>query len=223
MKVLPALLCVVLFLASCTSDASGGDDDAVSVVSDGDSELDETAGAESDADSGVETDQDNDDAAEIIGNEDLDLEELAEVAPDVAEALDEIDDLVSIGDCQSQVVGLAVGDVPDGWVCRVLDAPVAGLDGFTLFKSGNPGGLEITVGTPSPFGRPCEMLQACDGVEAIDLGANFDTEIFEMAGVPFIFGTHKTIEAEVSVTSASALSDDDIEFITMVLDGLVEL
>ncbi len=221
-------LCVaVAALASCGSD---GDADAAPAVADDGSEGDGSEegasdGSSSDAD-GSDADgsgPDNDDAAEITGNEDLDLDELAEVSPDAAEALDDIDDIVSIGDCESEAVGLAMSFVPNEWQCRVLDAPIGDLDGFTLFKPGNPGGLEITIGTPSPFGPPCELLQACDGTEPIDLSSNFDTTVFELGGVPFISGTHKTVEAEVVVTTTSPLSDSEREFVTSVLDGVVEL
>ena len=61
---------------------------------------------------------------------DLDLDEL----PDwVADELDMIDDFVSIGECEA--VGLRA-TAPEGWVCRVFDEPVAGMDGFTMFTQG---------------------------------------------------------------------------------------
>lgn len=178
-----------------------------------------------DGEAGEDSDGDgfpDDDAAEIVGNPDLDLDELEEVAPDAAEALDEIDDIVSIGDCGSETVGLMMTYVPDGWQCRGFDAPIGGLDGFTLFKPENPGGIEITIGTPSPLGVPCEALQMCDQAETIDLGSNFDMQQVEMLGVPLIFGTHTTVDAEVSVVTLEALSDDDVAFITMVLNGVEE-
>lgn len=228
-KVWTVLFCAAsVVIASCSSDAAEADGTVEPIETDGSASGDSGSGGDgsdsegSDGGDGAESGSD-DDAPEIVGNEDLDLDELAEVAPDAAEALDAIDDLVSIGDCESELVGLAMSFVPEGWECRVLDAPVAGMDGFTLFKAGNPGGVEITIGTPSPLGAPCELLQTCDGVEAIELGSNFEMSVFEMAGVPFIYGTHKTVEAEATVTTATALSDAEIEFIATVLDGVVEI
>ena len=43
---------------------------------------------------------------------------------------------------------------------------------------------------------------------------------FEMAGVPFIYGSHREVEAEVSVTTISALTAEQVDFVTMVLDGV---
>ncbi len=164
----------------------------------------------------------DDDAAEITGNPDLDLEELAEVAPDAAEALEDIAGIVSIGDCSSDTVGLGMTYVPDGWQCRVLDEAVGGLDGFTLFKPENPGGIEITIGTPSPIGSPCEVLQLCETAESIDLGDNFDMTVLDV-GVPLIYGTHKTVAAEAAVAMTSPLTDESRAFITMVLNGVQQL
>lgn len=59
--------------------------------------------------------------------------------------------------------------------------------------------------------------------KVVFLGANFNVEFFEFGGIPFVFGTHVSVEAELAVTSASALSEDDLAFITMVLDGVVEI
>jgi hypothetical protein len=229
LRKLVLLFCAsVALLPACGSDGTvEADGQAVEVAGDSDGSNGAAGGSSSGGDSnGGDSnggESNNDDAPQIVGNEDLDLDELAEVAPDAADALDGIDDVVSIGECQSDAVGLAMSVVPDGWQCRVLDAPVGGLDGFTLFQAGNPGGLEITIGTPSPFGPPCEMLQACDSAQSIDLGSTFDMQVFEMAGVPLIFGTHKSVEAEAAVTTISALTEEQIEFVTTVLNGVVEL
>lgn len=223
------IVCSVLLLAACGSGEA--DDAGVETAESGDSsgsggegsEGDTSDGGTDDGGAGGDGQPDNEDAAEIIGNEDLDLDELAEIDPDTAEALDEIDDMVSIGDCQSETVGLAMSYVPDGWQCRVLDQPVGDLDGFTLFQPGNPGGLEITIGTPSPFGPICEALQACDQLEPIDLGSTFDMQVFEAVGVPFISGTHKIVPAEAVIVAVGPLSDADSALVTMVLNGVVEL
>lgn len=218
------LFLVVLLSAACGGEESSEEDIDVSIaVDDADAAADGNgvgSGAETD---GADSESNDEDAAEVVGNPDLDLEELAEVAPDVAEALDGIDDVVSIGDCRSELVGLEMTYIPDGWQCRVLDAPVGGLDGFSLFKPENAGGIEITIGTPSPIGPVCEVMQTCDQTQPLDLGANFNVEFFEFGGIPFVFGTHVSVEAELAVTSASALSEDDLAFITMVLDGVVEI
>lgn len=162
---------------------------------------------------------DDEDAAAIVDNPDLDLDELAEEAPEVAEALDGIDDIVSIGDCISETAGLAMSVVPDGWQCRVLDQAIGGLDGFTLFEP-DGGDLEITVGTPTPLGPPCQVLQMCEDAEPIDLGANTTMSVIDF-GVPIIYGTHDTVEAEIAVTTTSELSPEQIALVTEVLEGLV--
>ena len=73
-----------------------------------------------------------------------------------------IDDLVSIGECEA--AGLRA-TAPEGWVCRVLDEPVGGLDGFTMFTQDTD--LTISIATPTPLGAPCEVMQACDEAEPI--------------------------------------------------------
>ncbi|MEM9654535.1 MAG: hypothetical protein AAGA65_20755 [Actinomycetota bacterium] len=230
------LLITVLFV--CVGATCSGEDDTTSAgvvtgtddqsVGDGDSTAAPSDEASSDGNSsGSGTDEgtvgDDDDAAAIVGNPDLDLEELAEVAPDAAEALDGIDDIVSIGACRSELVGLEMTYVPSLWECRVMDAPVGGMDGFTLFQPGTAGGLEITIGTPSPLGSPCELMQACDQVEPLDLGPIFSVEVFEIAGIPFVSGSHVNVEAELAVTKAGPLTDEDIDFLTEVLNAVVEL
>ena len=221
------------FLATACGDSDGGLADDPVLTQQGDanqpdnsgdsgSNADSTSGGSDNSGNGTDPGgdgPDNEDAAEIIGNPDLDLEDLP---PDIADALDDIDDIVSIGDCRSETVGLEMSFVPDGWKCRVLDQPVGGLDGFTLFMDNNPGGIEITIGTPSPLGPPCEVFGDCDTVEELDLGNTFDVFVLDV-GVPLIYGTHKTVEAELSVVTFSALSDADIAFITEVLNGVVVL
>ncbi len=210
-------LSLLVLASACSSDDS---DTTTATESTTDTET--IAGPDSGEADGGDGSGPDDDAADIVGNPDLDLEELAEVAPDAAEALQDIAGSVSIGDCSSDVVGLAMTYVPDGWQCRVLDEAVGGLDGFTLFMPQNPGGIEITVGTPSPLGSPCEALSMCDAAESIDLGDNFDMVLLNV-GVPLIYGTHKTVEAEAAVVMTAQMTDADREFITMVLDGVQEL
>lgn len=219
---LVATMFVLLIAAGCSSsddgdvDAGSGDDQT---TADGGSNDDsDTADGSTSSDDDSDSGSNNDDAAEIIGNEDLDIEDLPE---DVANALDDIDDVVSIGDCRSDTVGLAI-TAPDGWQCRVLDQPVGGLDGFTLFTEGNQ--LNITIGTPTPFGSPCEALQACDSATPITLSGEFpDTMSISLGGAIIIWGTHKSVEAELVVTNTSALTDEQVSFVTMVLDSTVEI
>lgn len=155
----------------------------------------------------------DDDAAEILGNPDLDVEELP---GGVADALDDIDDIVSIGECEA--VGLRA-TAPAGWQCRVLDQPVGGQDGFTMFTEGNE--LNITIGTPSPFGPACELLQMCDAVEPIALSDNFpDTTLLDIAGTVTIYGTHTSVDAELVITKVSALTPDELQLIRDVLDSV---
>ena len=106
-----------------------------------------------------------------------------------------------------------------GWQCRVLDQPVGGQDGFTMFTEGNE--LNITIGTPSPFGPACELLQMCDAVEPIALSDNFpDTTLLDIAGTVTIYGTHTSVDAELVITKVSALTPDELQLIRDVLDSV---
>jgi hypothetical protein len=81
------------------------------------------------------------------------------------------------------------------------------MDGFTLFTEGND--LNITIGTPSPLGEPCELLQACGSVTPIELSANFpDTMFLDVFGTARVYGTHAS-GAELAITKSSALTDDE--------------
>lgn len=230
-RLLLVLVAAVVFLAACGESSEGdasadlpGSADSNDATS-GNGDQDDSNGTTTDSDDGAESSEelpDDEDAAEIVGNPDLDLDELAEIDPDTAEALDAIDDIVSIGDCESDTVGLAMTAVPDGWQCRVMDQAIGGLDGFTLFMPGEPAGIEITLSTPSPFGPPCEILGGCDQAVGIDLGPNFDIEVVDF-GVPIVYGTHKTVDAEVAIVTFQALTTEDIAFITTVLSGVVEI
>ena len=87
-----------------------------------------------------------------------------------------------------------------------------------MFTDGND--LNITVGTPSPLGLPCEVFQACDDAMPIDLSSNFpDTMILDFVGTVMIWGTHAT-GAELIITKASALTDDELQLIMDVLDSV---
>lgn len=222
------LFTIVLFGAACGgSDDDAGDDDTNTTESDSGStgstsdDDDGSGGADGSdpSEDGAEGDDgpDNDDAAEILGDPDLDLEDLPDEA---ADAIDDIDDIVSIGDCGSEVVGLAI-TAPDGWVCRVLDVALGGMDGFTLFTEGNE--LNITIGTPSPLAA-CEVLQACDTAEDITLSGQWpDTQRFEIAGTVTIWGRHATVEAEVIITKLTEITDEEYDLIRTVLDSTMEV
>ena len=221
---------VAVVMAACGDSDSGSNDASVADGSSGDdsgggsdggdsSGSDNSAGgsdggpSSGDDGSGGDEGPDNDAAAAIVGQTTL-----PEAAADL---LDDIDDVVSIGDCESEVVGLAMPE-PDGWMCRVLDNPIGGMDGFTLFTSGNQ--LNITIGTPSDLLSPCEVLQACGDATTVSLSDNFpDTMQFEIAGTVTIWGTYKNSDAELVITSLTALSADDVAFISQVLDSVVEI
>ena len=155
----------------------------------------------------------DDDAAEIIGNPDLDLDDL----PDwVVDELDSIDDRISIGECDA--AGLRA-TAPDGWVCRVFDEPIGNLDGFTMFTQDTD--LTISISTPTPLGTPCELMQACDEVEPIALGNNFpDTTLLDFMGTITIHGTHTSVDADLVVSKASALTPDELELVKTVVDSV---
>ena len=190
------------------SSGDGGSDGGTDGSDDGTGATD-SDGVEPDADESP----DNDDAAEIVGQTTL--------PEDVEEMLDDIDDVVSIGDCQSDVVGLAM-EAPDGWVRRVLDNSIGGLDGFTLFTDGNQ--LNITIGTPSDLPSPCEVLLACDDATPVSLSDNFpDTMQVELVGTVTIWGTYKDSDAELVITSLEPLTPEDVQFISDVLDSVMPL
>jgi hypothetical protein len=222
------LVVMSLVAAACGGGDEGSTDTTVSITTDdgsgggggddgGGQGPDGNTGQNGDQDGGGDGDgqdpDDDDDAAEILGNPDLDLDEL----PDwVADALDDLDDIVSIGECEA--AGLRA-TAPENWVCRVLDQPVGGQDGFTMFTEGNE--LNITIGTPSPFGPACELLQMCDAVEPIALSDNFpDTTLLDVAGTVTISGTHASVDAELVITKASALTPDELQLIMDVLDSV---
>ena len=221
------LVLVAVLAAACgdsddaTSPSGGGDAPAGSGSDDGGSDDGEGGGGDASDGDGAAGDgasdggdgPDTSDAAAIVGQTTL---------PEaVEELLDDIDDVVSIGECQSELVGLGM-PAPDNWMCRVLDQAQGGLDGFTLFTTGNE--LNITIGTPSPLGPPCEILQACDEAEAIALSDNFpDTMQYSIAGTVTIWGTYKNSDAELVITSLTALDAEDVAFVSTVLDSVVEI
>jgi len=153
----------------------------------------------------------------------------SESGPDeTAVALENIQTNTVLGQCSSDVIGLEMTYVPDGWKCRVLDGVAANFDGFTLFRDNNAlsrdnylDGLEISISTRSPEGLPCEVLVACDKTVPLDVGHKFTVEIVDV-GVPIIYGRHKRVAAEVTIHTSTPLTDDDIAFITKVLNAVEE-
>ena len=137
-------------------------------------------------------------------------------------AIDALDQVEALGpDCASGAIGLGV-TTPEGWECRVLAKPEAGIDGFTLLTEGSD--LNITVATPSPLGPPCELLGICDGAEPIELSGNFpNTAAVTFTGAVTIWGAHHSVAAEVVVTKTSALTPDESSVVASVLDSAVEL
>lgn len=207
---------IALIAAACSdsddgsSDTGGQSTQATTGNSSNGGTGDGNGGGDQNGDS--DDDPPDDDAADIVGNPDLDLDEFPD---DVADALTDIAGFVSIGDCEA--AGLKATVVPEGWVCRVLDEPIAGQDGFTMFMEGNE--LNITITTPSPLGPPCELLQLCDTAEPIALSANFpDTTSLDVAGTVLIVGTHLSVDAELVITKLSALTPDEMELVMTVLD-----
>lgn len=133
------------------------------------------------------------------------------VAPDPGPVADD--------QCRSDIIRLAVV-VPQGWECRVLDAADGGGEGLTLVSAG--GELNINIGTPSPFGPPCEVLGVCDQATAEVYSANFpNTTRISIGGSVTIWGQHATAEAEVVATKPGELTPEDIALITAVLDSVV--
>lgn len=169
----------------------------------------------SSGDSDGSTGPDDDDFGDIVGNPDLDPDDLPGQAGDLA---DEIDDIVSLGDCVA--LGL-MATPPETMQCRVLDNPGAGgLDGFSMFNPEND--FNISLGTPSGIGSPCELLQACGDAMPIELSDNFpDTMILELFGTVTIWGYHAT-GAELIVTKIGELSDEEIQILMDVLDSVTE-
>lgn len=171
----------------------------------------EPTGAEGDMDE--PTEPPDDDFAEISGNPDLEIDELPE---EIAAAAEEVAEGVSIGDCEA--VGLRA-TAPEGWKCRVIDDPTAVLDGFTMFAVGND--LEITISTPTPLGTPCELMGMCDEAQPIALSDNFpDTILLDVFGMQSIEGTHVDGQAVLYVTKPTPLTEQEIEFISTVLDSV---
>jgi hypothetical protein len=195
-------------------DGSGGDGDGGNGgAAEGGEGVATTGGSSDQSDGSDDGGPPDDDAAEIIGNPDLDLDEL----PDwVADELDMIDDFISIGECEA--VGLRA-TAPEGWVCRVFDEPVAGMDGFTMFTQGTD--LTISIATPTPLGAPCELLQVCDETEPIALSDDFpDTMLLDFMGAITIHGTHVSVDAELIIAKASALTPDELELVKTVVQSV---
>lgn len=235
-RLLAAMLAFVLFAAACGDDgstAAGGDADAGDDGSDDDSSGGDGAdsdgasddvgddgdgdGADGSADSTGEDDApldnnatgDEEDLADIIGNEDLD--------PDAADGLgDDIDDIVSLGDCVIETLGL-VADVQEGMECRVLDNPIPGFDGFSMFNAGSS--FVITIGSPSPIDI-CAVGGLCGELTPVDIPGFSDAMTYEIVGTGALSASHDTYEVDLEVTSTSPFTDEDLDTVRRVAESL---
>lgn len=64
----------------------------------------------------------------------------------------------------------------------------------------------------------------CDDADPISLSDDFpDTMNLSIGGAVMIWGTHKSVEAELVITNTSALTDEQVGFISDVLDSTTEL
>lgn len=151
---------------------------------------------------------DDDDFGDITGNDDLDLDDLP---GDVGDMIDDIDDIVSLGDCVIETLGLGAV-APAGFQCRVLDNPLPGFDGFTMFSSETE--LEITMGTSFAAGNPCIVAGVCGNEVPIDIPGFSDAVQFDLAGITGgLFATHDEYDVELGAFSIALLTDADIALI----------
>ncbi|MEM8923399.1 MAG: hypothetical protein AAGD35_07830 [Actinomycetota bacterium] len=121
--------------------------------------------------------------------------------------------------CRSDIIRLAVV-VPEGWECRALTAADGGGEGLTLVSVGSE--LNIVIGTPSPFGPPCEVLGVCDQAVSEVYSANFpNTTRITIGGSVTVWGQHATAGAEVVATKPGELTPEDTALISAVLDSVV--
>ena len=235
-RLLVALLALTLVAAACGDDEStdagdpttddggdadgdghgdgGGDDVGDDVVGDdaaddaGDDDMGDDMG-DDDVDNNATGD--NNDIDDITGNPDLE--------DGVGDLGDEIDDIVSLGDCVIETLSL-VADLPaDDLQCRVLDNPLPGFDGFTMFNPGNT--FTITLGTPLPgFGNPCDLLP-CENQTDVDIPGFGNAFTYDSFGTGNMFGNHDEYEIDLGVVKTDGLlTDDDIALVQAVAESL---
>jgi hypothetical protein len=150
---------------------------------------------------------DDDDFGDIIGDKDFD--------PDM------LDDIVSLGDCvmETESVGAVAPD--DSWFCTVLDSPIPGFDGFT--KKSPDSELDITFGSPSPFGA-CDGPGICENLTAVDIPGFSDAMKFDQFGVAGgINGSHDEYGIELVVTKAGLLTDEEVALVGSIAATLTML
>jgi hypothetical protein len=204
---------------SGTADADGAPSDTPE--GDGATEPGSAGSDTADADGATPADDDasppDDDFGEIIGDPDFDEDNL----PDgIAEMIDEIDDIVSLGDCVVSTVGIGIV-APEGWMCRVLDDPRPGFDGFSMFTEGTD--LVISVSTPSPVGT-CDIEGICSNVTPVDIPGFSDAVSYDIAGVAGgISGSHDIYAVDLLVDRGRVLTADDIAFVAELMATLGEV
>lgn len=219
-----AILVLTLVAAGCGDDTSstesgdgspsddGGSGDGDDGDGDGSADGDnEATGDDTDNDDGgIDNNAtgDDDDFGDIIGDDDFDEDLLDD---DTADMVDDIDDIVSVGDCVAET--MAIGAIaPEDWFCTVLDNPIAGFDGFTLKSSTSD--LEITIGSLSPIG-PCDFEGICENVMPVELAGFDDAITFEQFGVASgVFGNSAEFGASLTVTKIGPMiTDEDLQFV----------
>jgi len=207
---------------SGTADADADDAPADTPDGDGATQPGSTGSdtADGDADGAAAGDDGSppdDDFGEIIGDPDFDEENLPD---DVAEMIDEIDDIVSLGDCVVSTIGIGIV-APEGWMCRVLDDPRPGFDGFSMFTGETD--LVISVSTPSPVGT-CDIEGICSNVTPVDIPGFSDAVSYDIAGVAGgLSGSHDVYEVDLQVDRGRVLTADDIAFVAEVMATLGEV
>lgn len=236
-RILVVLVALVLFAAACGDDGGdadagdgGGDSSGDTGGDGGDGGSGDGDGGDAGSSDGDDTDDssdgddvddsgdgdgvdnnatgDDDDFGDITGNDDLDLDDLP---GDVGDMIDDVDDIVSLGDCVIETLGLGAV-APAGFQCRVLDNPLPGFDGFTMFSSETE--LEITMGTSFAAGNPCIVAGVCGNEVPIDIPGFSDAVQFDLAGITGgLFATHDEYDVELGAFSIALLTDADIALI----------
>jgi hypothetical protein len=226
----------VLLVAACSDDAGddgtnvGPDEDQSGEDSDGEADDgdaedgsaaaddDTTAdgsGGDGDDDGDSDDDVSDDDLGEIFGDPDFDADALPD---DIEEMTDDTAGVVSVGPCVVETLGVGL-EAPDNFSCRLLDNPLPGFDGFTLFSEQSD--VEISVMNSLPIGSPCELLAGlCENETPVDIPGFSDAIQFEISGLGQMYGTHDEYEADLVVTKSGLFSDDDIRFIRDVVSLL---
>lgn len=219
------LIALVLVAGGCGDDGESADpvaDGDEEVALDGDDETEPDPVEESDEDAADESDANDEAATDPDGGEETDASEPREgddeqVAPDGSDGEDGEDTdppdggddgaIVSLGDCVMETLGLGAV-APDGLECRVLDTPIPGFDGFTMFAEGDV--FTITFASRTPI-RPCELPGFCENPTPIDVPGFSDAVAYDTLGLGNIFGASDDYDVDLVVSRTSGpLTDDDL-------------